>query len=104
MDSNTFWIIFETSNIFTKSGPLHPLFITKHFRKYKTNPQKSLTIIIFAYLNISKIQIFKNLEFAGHQKFENYAFLLLLFLVVQNQSSSPRAFIKKRNFTMVESW
>ena len=41
-----FWIIFGTSNIFTRSGPLHPVFITKIHKKYKRH-ETSLTHIIF---------------------------------------------------------
>ena len=33
--SNTFWIIFETSKMFTKSGPLKPVFITRKYEKCK---------------------------------------------------------------------
>ena len=33
MDSDTFWMIFGTSKMFTKSGLVHPVFITKSTSK-----------------------------------------------------------------------
>ena len=51
--SNTCWIMFGTSKMFTRSGPLHPLFImTRKLQTIPANPQKACNNNIFLYIYI----------------------------------------------------
>ena len=70
--SNTFWIILGTSKMFTKSGPLQSLFITKHFKTYKKISQTSLNNIVLTYHNILKLQFCNSLDTTGQHKFEKH--------------------------------
>ena len=45
LDSNTLWMFFGTSKMFTKSGPLHPVLSPKYFKR--KNMDASLKHIIF---------------------------------------------------------
>ena len=57
-------MISGTSNIliffWTRSGPLHPLFIIKIFQNIQENPNASLKHITFTYLNILEIHKMSN--------------------------------------------
>ena len=55
--SNTFWIIFGTSNCFTQSGPWHPLFITKTLQRIQ---EKSPSFFRQYYFYISQQSVFPN--------------------------------------------
>ena len=48
MDSNTFWMISGTTNIFTKSGPVDPVFITKMLHTIKEELREHLLNILFS--------------------------------------------------------
>ena len=81
MDSNTFWIMFGTSNLFTKSGLFHRVFITKMLQRIQENMESSLNIL-FSYLRIWK--------FANFRKFLKAlsTFCLSLFILYMNMSIS----------------
>ena len=51
---HTFWIIFGTSKMFTKHGPLHPSLTTKTLQKLQENDKIFLKHIIFTYLDFHK--------------------------------------------------
>ena len=59
MDSNQFVVIFRTSKMFSKSGPLDPLFIAEIIKKYKKS-QTHFNKLLF-YIS----------EHFGNPKFEN---------------------------------
>ena len=56
MDSNTFWNIFGTSEIVTKSGLLHPRIYLQDASQIQENMESSSQNIVFSYFNISEIQ------------------------------------------------
>ena len=62
---NTRWIIFGTSNMFTKYGPLHSLFITKTLQKIQEKNQTSFKAIGFTYRDF---QPFVNFGKDGHRQ------------------------------------
>ena len=68
MDCHTFWNILGTSKDFTKSGPLHPLFITEILSQIPENHKSFLKIIIFTYQQIMDFQNVGFFRKDGHRK------------------------------------
>ena len=107
MDSNTFWMISGTSNMFTKSGPVDPVFITKMLHEIKEKYRIMLKPIICSYLTIlnstiSKKTILpdvKHVELCGLFMFSFCFFWGGVNLVSLKQLVSPSVF---KEFSVVE--
>ena len=93
--SNIFWIIFRTSTMFTKSGPLHPRFITKTLYELQDKSPNMFKHIICTYINISKKQ--KNRKYRKLSDIKRWTVFLVsvLFLWVQNNWRTPALSKKK---------
>ena len=66
--SKVFFVFFVTSRMFTKSGPLHSLFITKTLQKLQDKSPIVFINIIFTYLNSLDVQSFQNVGKDGGRK------------------------------------
>ena len=59
------WMLFGTSNTFTKSGPVDSVFITNILQNIQETCGNIHENVISSYLNVSKLQNFKNV---GHYR------------------------------------
>ena len=86
----TFWMNFGTSNLFTKSGPSDPLFITGTLQKIQVQRPIHLWKILFSYLNILEIQKIVHSGKGGGRKVPNNRLMEILKILDMRPISSKK--------------
>ena len=62
MDCITFWDIFGTFKMLTKSGPSDPSVLQKYFKKYKKHMESFLKQITFINMGIYNFEQIRNIR------------------------------------------